>query len=137
MKIPLKIGWCLQRGVILSKYNLVKRNWHRSTKCVCCHNQETIKHLFPIVNYLDILSIIQLAYSLYLTCSVAKIFGNWLYCVDHMLRFHIHVGVFTVIWSLWEKTSFFMREVLRMQVIYWCTSLLHSWSNIHRVENKS
>ena len=37
MKIPLKIKvftWYLRRGVILTKDNLVKRNWHGSTKCV-------------------------------------------------------------------------------------------------------
>jgi hypothetical protein len=37
MKIPLKIkifGWYLRRGVILTKDNLVKRNWHGSTRCV-------------------------------------------------------------------------------------------------------
>jgi hypothetical protein len=34
MKIPLKtkiFGWYLRRGVILTKDNLVKRNWHGST----------------------------------------------------------------------------------------------------------
>jgi hypothetical protein len=34
MKIPLKtktFGWYLRRGVILTKDNLIKRNWHGST----------------------------------------------------------------------------------------------------------
>jgi hypothetical protein len=49
MKIPLKIkifGWYLRRGVILTKDNLVKRNWHGNSRCVFCHQDETIKHLF-------------------------------------------------------------------------------------------
>jgi hypothetical protein len=49
MKIPLKtkvFAWYLRRGVILTKDNLVKRNWHGSKKCVFCHHDETIKHLF-------------------------------------------------------------------------------------------
>jgi hypothetical protein len=49
MKIPLKIkvfAWYLRRGIILTKDNLAKRNWHGSTKCVFCHHEETIKHLF-------------------------------------------------------------------------------------------
>jgi hypothetical protein len=36
MKIPLKIkkiGWYLRRGVILTKNNLVKRNWHGRSQC--------------------------------------------------------------------------------------------------------
>jgi hypothetical protein len=49
IKIPLKtkiFGWYLRRGVILTKYNLVKRNWHGSTQCVFCHQDEMINHLF-------------------------------------------------------------------------------------------
>ena len=39
MKMPLKtkiFAWYARRGVILTKDNLVKRNWHGSTKCVFC-----------------------------------------------------------------------------------------------------
>ena len=42
MKIPLKIKvftWYLRKGVILTKYNLVKRNWHGSTKCIFILNR--------------------------------------------------------------------------------------------------
>ena len=49
MKIPLKnkiFAWYLRRGVILTKDNLIKRNWHGSTQCVFCPHDETIKHLF-------------------------------------------------------------------------------------------
>jgi hypothetical protein len=49
MKIPLKtkvFGWYLRRGVILTKDNLAKQNWHGNQSCVFCHHDETIKHLF-------------------------------------------------------------------------------------------
>jgi hypothetical protein len=49
MKIPLNtkfFGWHLHPGVILAKDNLVKRNWHGSTRCIFCHHDETMKHLF-------------------------------------------------------------------------------------------
>jgi hypothetical protein len=49
MKIPLKtknFGWYLRRGVILTKDNLVRCNWHGSTRCVFCHQDDTITHLF-------------------------------------------------------------------------------------------
>jgi hypothetical protein len=49
MKIALKtkvFAWYLRRGVILTKDNLVKRNWHGRKKCVFCHHYENIKHLF-------------------------------------------------------------------------------------------
>jgi hypothetical protein len=49
MKIPLKnkfFAWYIRRGVILTKDNLIKRNWHGSKSCVFCSHDETIKHLF-------------------------------------------------------------------------------------------
>jgi hypothetical protein len=49
MKIPHKnifFAWYLRWGVILTKDNLIKRNWHGSKSCVFCSHDETIKHFF-------------------------------------------------------------------------------------------
>ena len=49
LKIPLKIKifmWFLSNKVLLTKDNLVKRQWTGCTKCVFCVEQETIEHLF-------------------------------------------------------------------------------------------
>jgi hypothetical protein len=54
MKIPLKnnfFAWYLRRGVILTKDNLIKRNWHGSKMCVFCTHDEIIKHLFFQCNF--------------------------------------------------------------------------------------
>jgi hypothetical protein len=48
-KIPLKIKiflWYLKTGIVLTKDNLVKRQWKGCTKCHFCTKQETIQHLF-------------------------------------------------------------------------------------------
>src|SRR4051812_17682988 len=78
MKIPLKIkvfAWYLRKGVILTKDNLVKRNWQGSKKCVSCAHDETIKHLFFTCTVArSIWSAIQLASNLYQPTSVANIF---------------------------------------------------------------
>lgn len=45
LKAPLKIKiflWYLKRGVILTKYNLTKRNWQGSQQCCFCHENEMI-----------------------------------------------------------------------------------------------
>src|SRR3954466_2459394 len=82
MKIPLKIkvfAWYLRKDVILTKGNLVKRNWQGSKKCVSCAHDETIKHLFFTCNVAhSIWSAIQMTSNLYQPTSVANIFGNWL-----------------------------------------------------------
>jgi hypothetical protein len=49
MKVPLKIRifmWFLNRKEILTKDNLVKRNWTGDKKCVFCDEEENIEHLF-------------------------------------------------------------------------------------------
>jgi hypothetical protein len=52
LKIPLQTkvyAWYLHKGVILTKDNLAKQNWHGSKKYVFCHKDETIKHFFPML----------------------------------------------------------------------------------------
>jgi hypothetical protein len=130
MKIPLKtkiFGWYLGRGVILTKYNLVKRNWHGSTQCVFCHQDETINHLFFQCHFArSIWSLIQVASSLYPLTSVANIFRNWLHGIDLRFRTLIRVGVLVVIWSLWlcrNEKVFNDKNCSLLQVLYRCTSI--------------
>jgi hypothetical protein len=143
MKIPLKnkiFAWYLRRGVILTKDNLIKRNWHGSTQCVFCPHDETIKHLFFHCKLAcSIWSVIQIASGLYSPYSVANIFGNWLHGIDHRFRILLRVGALAVIWSFWlcrNDKVFNGKSTSLMHVIYRCTGTLHLWSSLQRVENR-
>ena len=143
MKMPLKtkvFAWYLRRGVILIKDNLAKRNWHGCKKCVFCHHDETIKHLFFQCQFArSIWSIIQIGSTLYPPHSVANIFGNWLNGVHSRYKVLIRVGAIAVIWSLWlcrNDKVFNDKNSSLMQVIYRSTALLHSWSSLQRTENQ-
>jgi hypothetical protein len=49
IKLPVKVKkilWFLFKGMILTKDNLIKRNWHGSKNCCFCNNRETIQDLF-------------------------------------------------------------------------------------------
>ena len=76
IRVPLKIKiftWYLCRGVVLTKDNLAKRNWQGSTKCMFCHHDESIKHLFFECQFArSIWSAIQMASNLYPPSSVAR-----------------------------------------------------------------
>jgi hypothetical protein len=142
MKIPLKteiFGWYLHHGVILTKDNLVKHNWHGSTQCVFCHHDETINHLFIQCRFArSIWSLIQVASRLYPPTSVANIFGNWLHGIDLRFRTLIRMGALTVIWSLWlyrNDKIFNDKNYSLLQVIYRCTGILRLWSPLQRMEN--
>lgn len=143
MKIPLKtkiFAWYLCRGVILIKDNLIKRNWHGSARCVFCHHDKKIKHLFfHCIFARSIWSVIQVASGLYPPRSVANIFGNWLYRIDHKFRILIRVGALAVTWSLWlcrNDKVFNDKNSSLMQVIFRCTRTLRSSSSLQRVENQ-
>jgi hypothetical protein len=136
MKIPLKtkiFGWYVRRGVIITKDNLVKRNWHGSSLCVFCHHDETIKHLFFQCCFArSIWSIIQVASKLYPPTSVAHIFGNWLHGIDIRFRMFIRVGVLAIIWSLWlcrNDNVFNNKNYSLLQVIYRCTGILRLYTS--------
>jgi hypothetical protein len=54
LKLPLKIKiflWYLNKQVTLTKDNLVRWNWVKSTKCAFCDRDETIQHLFIDCHY--------------------------------------------------------------------------------------
>jgi hypothetical protein len=136
LKIPLRIkvfGWYLRKGVVLTKDNLAKRNWHGSKKCVFCHQDETIKHLFFQCRLArSIWSVIQVASTLFPPRSITNIFGNW-------LKKHIRVGAIAFIWSLWlcrndkvfnDKNSSFL------QVIYRATGTLRLWSSLQHLQDR-
>ena len=101
MKIPLKIKvftWYLRRGVILTKDNLVKRNWNGSMKCIFCPQPETIKHLFFECSFTrSIWSAIHIASNLYQPKSVGNVFGNWQYGIERKYKTIIRVGAISVI----------------------------------------
>ena len=105
MKIPLKLKvftWYLRKGIILTKVNLVKQNWHESTECVFCPQQEKIKHLFFECRFAHFIwSVIQMASKLYPPMYVANVFGNWLNWIDNKFRTVIRVGGIVVILTLW------------------------------------
>jgi hypothetical protein len=105
LKIPLRIkvfGWYLRKGVILTKDNLTRRNWHESKKYVFCHQAKTIKHLFFQCRFArSIWSVIQVASTLFSPCSITNIFGNWLNRINNRFKKYIRVGAIAFIWSIW------------------------------------
>ena len=127
-------------GVILTKDNMLKRNWHGSLKCCFCNHDKTIKHLFFKCQFArSIWSIIQIASTLYPPTSVANIFGNWLNGIDKRDRVHIRVGAIALLWSLWLCRNSVIFEAKRcspMQVIFQCAHLLREWSILQKPEHR-
>ena len=82
LKIPLKIKifiWFLNRKVLLTKYNLAKRNWKGSIHCAFCGCNESIDHLFLSCPFAKLVwRVVFCTYNIPPPTNVSNIFGNWL-----------------------------------------------------------
>jgi hypothetical protein len=143
LKIPLRIkvfGWYLCKGLILTKYNLAKQNWHGSKKCVFYYQDKIIKHLFFHCRVArSIWSVIQLASTLFPPCSITNIFGNWLNEINNRFKKHIRVGAIVFIWSLWlcrNDKVFNDKNSSILHVIYRVIGTLHLWSSLQRPQDR-
>ena len=82
VKVPLKIKvfmWFVHKQVILTKDNLVKRNWTGYTRCSFCDKDETIKHLFlecPLAK--NLWRTVHLVFNITPPNTINTLSGTWL-----------------------------------------------------------
>jgi hypothetical protein len=136
LKIPLKIKifmWFLSNKVLLTKDNLVKRNWKGCTKCVFCGEHETIEHLFIECPFAKIIwRIVFFAYDLPPPANVTNMFGNWLNGVDKKVKAYIRIGVSALCWSIWRCRNNIMfnraKNLNILQVIHMLVHWVQLWA---------
>ena len=71
--------WFLNKRVLLTKDNLIKRNWNGNTKCCFCDQDETIRHFFitcPLARV--IWRIVHMTFNITPPTNITNLFGNWL-----------------------------------------------------------
>jgi hypothetical protein len=104
-KIPLKIKiflWYLRNGVVLTKDNLVKRQWKGCTKCCFCAKHETIQHLFfdcPMATLMW--WSVCFAFGIKKPRDVQHLFGPWLRSFSKKQRDLVLIGMAALCWALW------------------------------------
>lgn len=129
--------WYLQRGVILTKDYLAKRNSQGSKICCFCHKDETIKHLFFECHFARVVwSMIHAALGLSQPRSVSDMFGSWLWGIEKELKPLILLGVAATCWSLWLCRNDIIfgnkHNPSPMQVIYSIIHLLRTWAVLEK-----
>jgi hypothetical protein len=105
LKIKIFV-WFFQRKVILTKDNLVKRNWQGSTTCCFCDKEESIKHLlfeYPLAKI--VCRLVDVTFGLPHPKNVKNLFCNWLVFIDKKDVKQIRVGVCAIIWALWNTRN--------------------------------
>jgi hypothetical protein len=144
MKVPLKIKvfmWFLHRKVILTKDNLIKRNWNGQESCCFCDNKESIQHLFfdcPLAKI--IWRVIHMTFGLEPPKNVNNLFGNWLKGIPKKDLIQVRVGVCAIIWAIWNTRNDFIfnkpKKHSFMQVIPLATHWIRMWSYLQQEEQR-
>jgi hypothetical protein len=109
IKVPLKIKvflWLLYREAILTKDNLVKRNWNGNIMCCFCNQLETIRHLlFDCILAKFSWRVIQLTFGLTKSHDIRHVYGGWSQNMDAKIKRILFVGIGTMLWSTWLSRS--------------------------------
>ena len=144
MKVPLKIKifmWFLHRKVILTKDKLVKPNWHGNQKCCFCEQDESIQHLFFDCQFARIVwRLIHMSFSLAPSKTVTNLFGNWLKGISKLVPKNIRVGVYVVLWTVWNMRNDLVfnkqKSISCLQVIPLITHSICRWSYLQPVDKR-
>jgi hypothetical protein len=106
--------WFLHRMEILTKDNLIRRNWIGSESCCFCDGNEPIHHLFFDCPFAKIIwRIIHMMFGLSPPKNIKNLFGNWLKGIPKKDLIKIRVGVGAVIWTMWNTRNDFIFNKLK------------------------
>jgi hypothetical protein len=101
--------WFLHCKVLLTKDNLVKRNWQGCKTSCFCHKEETIQHLFFDCTFAKVIwRIIYMTFSLAPPKNVTDLFVNWLAGIHKKEVMQIRVGVCAILWAMWNARNDFI-----------------------------
>jgi hypothetical protein len=144
-KIPLKIKvfmWLLNKNAILTKDNMIKRNWQGDQHCKFCNKDENIIHLFFDCS--------QASYAWSLTawviradCRPTNIEQFWVWCERFVPRnssFHM-VGLAAFCWAIWlaRNNVCFEKKKIRSptEIICSASAFLKYWARLQKEVGKT
>jgi hypothetical protein len=131
----------LHQRVLLTKDNLLKRNWHGSKKCCHSDQDKTIQHLFidcPLAKI--VWRIVHRSFSISISPpkNIKNLFGNWLAGVTKKVKAQIRVGACAILWALWNVSNDYIfnraKQKKIMQVIPLPTHWICTWSLLQSIE---
>jgi hypothetical protein len=95
--------WFVYRKEILTKDNLLKRNWQGSKTCCLCDHEESVQHLFVECPFAKIIwTIVHMAFNITLPTNISHLFSNWLNGISKAENVNIRVEVCAIIWIIWH-----------------------------------
>ncbi|CAL4918480.1 unnamed protein product [Urochloa decumbens] len=142
IRIPCKIKiflWYIQKGVLLTKDNLVKRKWKGDTACCFCSCNEDIQHLFFECHLAkSIWNTISIAFNVRIPVSFADLFGDWLRCWTKNNRRLVCVGLSAMCWAIWlSRNDIVFKKTTPnsfLQVLFRGTYWTRTWAKLSKEE---
>jgi hypothetical protein len=133
--------WYLKNGVVLTKDNLVKRQWKGCTKCCFCDVSESIQHLFfdyPMTKL--VWGMLSLTFGIRMSSDVGNLFGPWLRSFSKKQRNRVLVGVAAFCWAIWISRNdivFHKSHFLSiLQVMFRGTHWIRCWAILSKEEGR-
>jgi len=104
-KLPMKIKifmWYLKRGVILTKDNLARRNWHGDKCCCFFHLPGSIQHLFFDCFYAKFLwRSIHLLFGIIPPICMSDLFNSWSKLGTKKYNLFLLTAAAALLWAIW------------------------------------
>jgi len=136
MKIKVFL-WYLKKGVILTKDNLVRRNWNGDSTCCFCHLPETIKHIFLDCFYAKFLwRAVHLLFGISPPRDIFDLFNRWSKTTNKKYNSLLLSAASVLCWEVWITRNEVVFDKCRpkffLQVLFRETHWLRQWARLQR-----
>jgi hypothetical protein len=143
-KLPMKIKvfmWYLKRGVILTKDNLVRRNWSGDKTCCVCHFSETIQHLFFYCFYAKFLwRSIHILFGISPPMNINDLFVHWCKVGNKKYNALLLTASTALLWAIWLTRNEVVFDKYKpksfLQVLLRGTHWLRQWVKLQRHDDR-
>jgi hypothetical protein len=134
--------WLIQQDAILTKNNLLKRNWQGDKFCSFCNLEENIPHLFfecSLAKYIWSL----VAWVINADCRPTNECQYWEWCERFMpCNKNLHmIGLTAIYWAIWRTRNSVCFDKKKIssptEIICLASSVLNYWAGLQQEEGRT
>jgi hypothetical protein len=127
----------LKKGVILTKDNLVRRNWNGDKHRCFCHFPETIQHLFLDCVYAKFLwRAVHILFGLPPPTDMSDLFIRWSKIANKKYNSLLLTAAAALCWAIWLTRNEVIFDKCRpksfLQVLFKGTYWLRQWASLQQ-----
>jgi hypothetical protein len=98
--------WYFKCGVVLTKYNLVRRNWSGNKLYVFYSHSESIQHLFFDCHFARFLwRAVQVTFNIDVPIFTTHMFNGWIAGLGNQFKKLVLIRVAALCWTLWTSRN--------------------------------